>query len=243
MSKTLVIIPTYNEIDNLESIVGRVRVNATDVDILIVDDNSPDGTGRLADRLADESQVSVLHRLAKNGLGAAYLDGFGWGIERGYDVLVEMDADGSHRPEELHRLLTPLTDGADLVIGSRWVPGGSVVNWPRRREWLSRGGNVYVRIMLGIEVRDATAGYRAYRRETLLRLDLAAVQSEGYCFQVDLTRRAAYANLTIIEVPIRFVERLRGSSKMSGHIVREALWRVTYWGVAWHLMRLRFWRR
>ena len=227
----LVIIPTYNERDSLPPIVQRVRTATPDAHILIVDDNSPDGTGDLADSLASgDDHIQVLHRTAKNGLGAAYLAGFRWGMSRGFDVLVEMDADGSHRPEYLPAMLVALQD-ADAVIGSRWVPGGGVANWPRHRQWLSQGGNRYTQIMLGLGVRDATAGYRAYRRSALERMDLSTVSSQGYCFQVDLTRRAAAAGLRIVEVPITFVEREQGDSKMSGAIVAEALWRVTQWGV------------
>jgi dolichol-phosphate mannosyltransferase len=228
----LVIIPTYNERESLPRVVDRVRSSTPGAHILVVDDNSPDGTGDLAEDLARADQhVHVLHRTAKNGLGAAYLAGFRWGMSRGFEVLVEMDADGSHRPEHLLDLLDAL-DGADVVIGSRWVPGGGVVNWPRHRQWLSQGGNRYTQAMLGLGVRDPTAGYRAYRREALERMDLATVASQGYCFQVDLTRRAAAAGLRIVEVPITFVERERGDSKMSSTIVAEALWRVTQWGVA-----------
>ncbi|MDD9349276.1 glycosyltransferase, partial [Mumia sp.] len=170
--KSLVVIPTYNEVENVESIVGRVRGAQPDADVLVVDDGSPDGTGDLADQLAAaDPSVQVMHRTTKDGLGAAYLAGFAWGLERGYDVLVEMDADGSHQPEQLHRLLDALDD-ADLVLGARWVPGGSVVNWPRSRQALSRGGNLYVRLLLGIPVRDATSGYRLFRRSTLEKIDL-----------------------------------------------------------------------
>ncbi|MCZ3389307.1 MAG: polyprenol monophosphomannose synthase [Actinomycetia bacterium] len=227
----LVIIPTYNERPSLPPIVQRVRAATPDAHILIVDDNSPDGTGDLADSLAaEDDHIEVLHRTAKNGLGAAYLAGFRWGMSRGFDVLVEMDADGSHRPEHLPAMLDALRC-ADAVIGSRWVPGGGVVNWPRHRQWLSQGGNRYTQLMLGLGVHDATAGYRAYRRSALERMDLSTVSSQGYCFQVDLTRRAAAAGLRIVEVPITFVEREQGDSKMSGAIVAEALWRVTQWGV------------
>ena len=227
----LVVIPTYDERPNLERIVGRVRSAVPEAHVLVVDDNSPDGTGEVADRLvAHDDQVHVLHRLGKQGLGAAYIAGFGWGLAKDYDVLVEMDADGSHQPEQLPDLLAALDD-ADLVLGSRWVPGGSVVNWPRSRELLSRGGNTYARVMLGIGLRDATGGFRAFRRETLDKLDLDNVASQGYCFQVDLARRAVKAGCRVREVPIEFVERELGVSKMSGSIVREALWRVTVWGL------------
>ena len=231
----LVVVPTYNEALNLERTVGRLRTAVPDAHVLVVDDASPDGTGDTADRLAStDPSVHVLHRLGKQGLGAAYLSGFGWGLSRGYQVLVEMDADGSHQPEQLPRLLTALID-ADLVLGSRWVPGGKVLNWPRHRELLSRTANTYVRAALRLGVRDATSGFRAFRRQTLTRLDLDHVQSQGYCFQIDLARRAVQAGCRVVEVPIDFVEREQGVSKMNGSIVREALWRVTVWGGA-HLV-------
>jgi dolichol-phosphate mannosyltransferase len=234
----LVVIPTYQERLNVEEIVGRTRAAVPRAHVLVVDDASPDGTGALADALAsDDDQVHVLHRVAKQGIGVAYLAGFAWGLGREFDVLVEMDADGSHQPEQLPSLLAALT-GADLVQGSRWVPGGSVVNWPRRRELLSRGGNQYVRTVLGVDVRDATGGFRAFRRSTLEKLDLAGVASAGYCFQVDLVWRTVRQGFRVVEVPIEFVERVRGESKMSGAIVREALWRVTVWGVQERLGRL-----
>src|SRR5262249_48124498 len=226
-----VIIPTYNELANLEDIVTRVRTAAPAADVLVVDDNSPDGTGDLADKLAAaDDHVRVLHRAGKAGLGAAYVAGFGWALERGYTAMVEMDADGSHDPAALPRLLAAL-EGADAVIGSRWVPGGVVLNWPRSREILSRVGNAYARVMLGIGVHDATGGYRAYRASTLRAINLAEVQSQGYCFQVDLTLRTVNAGLVVREVPITFTERTRGASKMSRAIVAEALWRVTQWGM------------
>jgi len=237
VGRTLVVIPTYNELESLPVVVAAVRSAAPEVDLLIADDNSPDGTGAVANELAAADQhVNVLHRPGKQGLGAAYLDGFAWGMERGYDVLVEMDADGSHRPEDLPRLLAAVP-GADLVIGSRWVNGGQVENWPRSRELLSRGGNTYTRVMLGMPVHDATAGFRAFRRSTLEAIDLDTVESQGYCFQVDLTRRVVAAGLTVKEIPIVFVERRLGDSKMSRGIVAEALWRVTVWGVASRLGR------
>jgi dolichol-phosphate mannosyltransferase len=230
--RVLVIIPTYQERENIEDVVQRVLTAVPTTDVLVVDDGSPDGTGKIADAMAeDDARVHVLHRTQKAGLGAAYIAGFDWALAAGYDVLVEMDADGSHAPEQLPRLLAAL-DRADLVLGSRWVPGGSAVNWPRRRELLSRGGSLYSRLALGIHLRDATGGYRAFKREVLEQIDYAAVASEGYCFQVDLARRAIEGGHRVVEVPITFVERVRGESKMSGAIVREALWRVTQWGVA-----------
>ncbi|MCD9198061.1 polyprenol monophosphomannose synthase [Aeromicrobium wangtongii] len=231
--KALVIVPTYNESANLAWIVERILTAQPDVDVLVVDDGSPDGTGEIADRLAaDDPRIHAMHRAGKQGLGAAYRAGFVWGLERDYDVLVEMDADGSHRPEDLGRLLAASDGGADLVLGSRWVPGGGVVNWPWHRRLISRGGTFYARLMLGIGIHDATGGFRAFRRETLERLPMADVESQGYCFQIDMARRVVDAGMTVVEVPITFVERERGESKMSAAIVREALWRVTVWGLA-----------
>ncbi|NJP44174.1 polyprenol monophosphomannose synthase [Actinacidiphila epipremni] len=231
LGKVLVIIPTYNEAENVVPIVRRVRAAVPEAEILVADDNSPDGTGKLADELsAADPAVHVLHRKGKEGLGAAYLAGFRWGIDHGYDVLVEMDADGSHQPEELPRLLTALK-GADLVLGSRWIPGGRVVNWPKSREYISRGGSTYSRLMLGVTIRDVTGGYRAFRKETLLGLGMDDVASAGYCFQVDLAWRAVKAGFHVVEVPITFVERERGDSKMSRNIVAEAFLRVTAWGM------------
>ncbi len=231
LGRVVMVVPTYNEAANLAWIVGRLRAAQPTVDVLVVDDGSPDGTGDIADGLAAaDGQVHVLHRTSKGGLGAAYLAGFGWALDRGYDVIGEMDADGSHQPEQLQRLLTGLLS-ADLVIGSRWVPGGSVVNWPWQREALSRGGNLYVRMLLGITVRDATAGYRLFRRTTLEKIHLDEVRSTGYVFQTDLVSRTLHAGLTVREVPIEFVERVRGESKMSGQVALESLKRITAWGL------------
>lgn len=230
LGKILVIIPTYNERDNVTRIVPAVLAAVPEVNVLVADDNSPDGTGELADELAAaDDRVFVLHRAGKEGLGAAYLAGFEWALARGYDVVVEMDADGSHRPQDLPKLLSALHQ-ADLVLGSRWVPGGSVVNWPKSREVLSRGGNTYARIALKIPLQDATGGFRAFRASTLRTIDLATVDSQGYIFQVDLAHRALQADLRVTEVPITFVEREIGTSKMSRGIVGEAMWRVTVWG-------------
>jgi dolichol-phosphate mannosyltransferase len=230
LRRVLVIVPTYNERDNIETIMDRVLQSVPDANVLVADDGSPDGTGKIADELAmSDSRVHVLHRTEKAGLGAAYIAGFGWGLDRDYDVFVEMDADGSHAPEQLPRLLAALRN-ADLVLGSRWVAGGTVVNWPKSRELLSRSANLYTRVALGIPVRDATGGYRAYRRRVLESIDLAGVASQGYCFQVDLAWRAVLAGFRVVEVPITFADRERGESKMSGAVVREALWRVTDWG-------------
>lgn len=231
-ARVLVIIPTYNESENIERIVARVHGSVPEAHLLVVDDASPDGTGKLADAMADaDRRVHVLHRGAKSGLGAAYAAGFDWGLDARYDVLVEMDADGSHAPEQLPRLLGGLAD-ADVVLGSRWVSGGEVHNWPLRREFLSRGGNLYTRLALGIDLRDATGGYRAYRRDVLDDIDYRATRSQGYCFQVDLAWRAVRAGYRVVELPITFSEREHGESKMSGAIVREALWRVSRWGAA-----------
>ena len=243
--RVLVVVPTYNECDNIEWLVGRLRAAVPSVDVLVVDDGSPDGTGDVADRLAAcDPQVTVLHRARKEGLGAAYLEGFSVALARGYDVVGEMDADGSHQPEELPRLLNALED-ADLVIGSRWVRGGSVVNWPLARKALSVGGNLYARLLLGIPLRDVTAGYRLFRRTTLETIDLGSVQSAGYIFQTDLALRTLRAGLRVVEVPIQFVERVRGESKMSRDVALESLWRITTWGLLERGRQLRdvLWRR
>lgn len=240
LGRVLVIVPTYNERENLPVIAARLRAAVPEAHLLVADDNSPDGTGAVADELAAaDDHVHVLHRPAKQGLGAAYLAGFAWGLAEGFDVLVEMDADGSHSPEQLPALLDALAAGADLVIGSRWVRGGKVVNWPASREFLSRGANTYARIVLGVPVRDTTAGFRAYRASTLEKIGLSDIQSEGYCFQVDLTLRTIRNGLRVTEVPITFTDRTVGASKMSRAIVAEALWRVTLWGIAGLPRRLR----
>jgi dolichol-phosphate mannosyltransferase len=231
LGRVVMVVPTYNEADNLAWIVGRLRDAQPDVHVLVVDDSSPDGTGKLAEEMAAaDDHVRVLHRTEKGGLGAAYKHGFRVALDAGYDVVGEMDADGSHQPEQLGRLLAALAD-ADLVIGSRWVRGGSVVNWPRRRELLSRGGNLYVRVLLGVPVRDATAGFRVFRRTALETIDLDAVQSTGYVFQTDLVVRCLRARLRVREVPIEFVERVRGDSKMTGQVAVESLRRITLWGL------------
>jgi glycosyltransferase involved in cell wall biosynthesis len=235
--KVLVCIPTYDELTTLPTTLARLRAAVPQADVLVMDDASPDGTGELADALsATDPGVHVLHRPAKEGLGAAYLAGFGWGLAHDYDVLVEMDADGSHQPEELPRLLAALRD-ADLVLGSRWVDGGEVRNWPTSRLLISRIGNAYTRFALGLQLGDATGGYRAYRREVLETLSLGEVASQGYCFQVDLAWQAMRAGFRVVEVPITFVERAEGYSKMSRAIVAEALLRVTRWGVESRLLR------
>jgi len=238
LGRVLVIIPTYNEAANVESIIARMRAAQPDVHVLVADDNSPDGTGRLADALAAaDDHVHVMHRMGKEGLGAAYLAGFQWGLEHDFGVLVEHDADGSHQPEQLPRLLAAL-ETADVVKGSRYVSGGSVVNWPRSREILSRGGNLWTQLMLGVPVKDATGGYNAFRAETLRGIGLDNISSAGYCFQVDLTWRAIKAGYRVVEVPITFVEREYGDSKMSRAIVAEALVRTTLWGISYRTRQL-----
>ena len=239
--RALVIIPTFNELENLPLILGRVHKARPDVHVLIVDDGSPDGTGELADELslADPDRIHVMHRTTKDGLGAAYLAGFAWGLNRQYSVLVEMDADGSHAPEQLYRLLDAIDNGADLAIGSRYVEGGTVRNWPARRLVLSKTANTYSRVLLGVEIHDITAGYRAYRREVLEKLDLSAVDSKGYCFQIDLTWRTINNGFSVVEVPITFSERELGVSKMSGSNIREAMVKVARWGIGGRLDRAR----
>ncbi|PDQ36538.1 MAG: dolichol-phosphate mannosyltransferase [Candidatus Lumbricidophila eiseniae] len=236
-ARSLVVIPTYNERENIADTVAQVRASVPDATVLVVDDASPDGTGVLADEMAlADSRIRVLHRTAKNGLGAAYLEAFTWALAEGYDPIVQMDADGSHVPDELPRLLAGLGlqvpgGTADLVIGSRWVPGGKIVNWPRRREWLSRGGSAYSRVMLRISTRDVTAGYRAWRAAALRSIGLDTINTRGYGFQVDMLWHAHRAKLRVVEVPVTFIERVRGNSKMSGSIVVEAMLRVTQWGL------------
>jgi dolichol-phosphate mannosyltransferase len=231
IGRVLVIIPTYNEAENIRLIVERVRKEVPSVDILVTDDNSPDGTGGIADELAAaDDHVFVLHRAGKEGLGAAYVAGFAWAKNKGYDVVVEMDADGSHAPEELHTLLDALLEN-DAVLGTRYIPGGSVHNWPMHRLLLSRGGNIYIRMALGMPFRDATGGYRAYKMPVLDAIDVPSVASQGYSFQVELAWRAYRKGFKLVEVPITFTERERGDSKMSSNVFREQLLRVTTWGL------------
>lgn len=235
----LVVVPTYNERENLTPILRRLHESLPDVHALVVDDGSPDGTGKLADELAAaDDRIHVLHRTEKAGLGAAYVAGFRWGLERDYATIVEMDADGSHAPEDLPRMLEALSD-ADLVLGSRYVPGGSVVNWPKHRELLSRAANLYSRLALGLQVREYTAGFRAYRRAVLEKLPLDEIASRGYCFQIDLAWRTVQTGFELLEVPITFTEREIGQSKMSGSIIREAMLRVGVWGVQYRWGQLR----
>jgi dolichol-phosphate mannosyltransferase len=239
LGKVLVCLPCYNEAENVGPITARIRAAVPDADILVADDNSPDGTGELADALAAaDDHIQVLHRAGKQGLGAAYIAAFRWGLERGYGVLVEHDADGSHRPEQLPELLERLTS-ADVVKGSRWVKGGQVLNWPKSRELLSRGGNLWSRLWLGIPVKDATGGFAAWRADTLRGIDLDGVEAAGYGFQVDLAWRAVQAGYRVAEVPIVFAERVAGQSKMSTQIVFEALLLTTRWGIRYRWGQLK----
>jgi dolichol-phosphate mannosyltransferase len=232
VAELLVIMPTYNEIESLEVMLGRIRSSVPDADVLVVDDSSPDGTGELADRLATaDPAITVLHRTTKDGLGQAYLAGFALALDRGYRFVAEIDADGSHDPAELPRMLQLAQNGADLVIGSRWVEGGSVRNWPWLRQAISRSGNRYSRFMLRSGIRDITAGFRIFRADALRSLDLRHVSSHGYCFQVELAWRLERSGHVVAEHPITFVERASGESKMHSGIVAEALWRVTVWGI------------
>ena len=231
----VIIVPTYNELENLPLIVPAIRGSVPDAHILIVDDSSPDGTGVLAQQLAaTDEHILVMHRTVKSGLGDAYLEAFGWALARDYSVIVEMDADGSHPADALPALIAAVRPGSSygLSIGSRWVAGGSVINWPWHRELLSRGGNIYARMMLGLSVKDATAGFRAFSADALRNIHLENVESHGYCFQIDMTRRVRNAGYEETEVPIVFREREHGESKMSGSIVREAMGKVTAWGFA-----------
>jgi len=233
VAETLIILPTYNEIESLQRVLGRIRQSVPQADVIIVDDSSPDGTGRLADQLAATDQgLTVLHRPAKDGLGRAYLAGFAYALERSYRYVVEIDADGSHDPADLSAMLSLAAAGADLVIGSRWVRGGSVRNWPWIRQLVSRAGNAYSRVMLRSSIHDITAGFRVYRTQALRTLDLSALSSQGYCFQVELAWRLERAEKRVVEHPIVFTERAAGRSKMHLSIVVEALMRVTLWGIA-----------
>jgi dolichol-phosphate mannosyltransferase len=226
----LVVVPTYNEIENLDTLVERLRAALPDDDLLVVDDNSPDGTGRRADEIAAaDPRVHVLHRQGKEGLGRAYVAGLGWGVARGYDRLVQMDADLSHEPEAVPSLLAALDGGADLVLGSRYVKGGGTVNWGLYRRVLSRGGSLYARLILGLPYRDLTGGFKCWRRHVLEDIDLPTIRSDGYSFQIEMTYRAHLRGHKIVEVPITFADRVDGVSKMSKRIVAEAV------GMVWRL--------
>jgi dolichol-phosphate mannosyltransferase len=227
--RSLVIIPTYNEVENLPVILKRVFQDAPQVDVLIVDDASPDGTGALADDFAvKNSRVKVFHRSSKDGLGGAYRAGFAWGLRKNYEIMVQLDADGSHPTDAIVKLIAALAE-FDVAIGSRWVSGGSVVNWPLHRKILSRGGNLYARLMLRLPIRDATAGFRAFRAEALVDSGLLETESQGYVFQVESSLLIARKHLKVVEIPITFVEREIGTSKMSQKIVLEAMLNVTKW--------------
>lgn len=233
MAEILVVVPTYNEAEALPGIIGRLRQEVPDADILIVDDNSPDGTGRIADELAArDSAIDVLHRPVKQGLGRAYIAGFQKGLDAGYRYLVEIDADGSHDPAELPAMIATVeTEAAHLVIGSRWVTGGAVRNWPWIRRVISRIGNRYARAVLRSDIRDLTSGYRVFRADALHAVHFEQVSSQGYCFQVEVAWRLEKAGYRVTEHPITFVERTVGRSKMHVGIVAEALVRISLWGL------------
>jgi dolichol-phosphate mannosyltransferase len=230
--RVLVVLPTYNEADNIENVLERVRSALPDAHVLVVDDNSPDGTADIAEkRAATHGNIDVLRRPGKSGLGSAYRDGFRWGVEAGFDVMVEMDSDLSHDPADLPRLVEPLGRGVDLAIGSRYVPGGTIPNWSLPRRVLSRGGNLYADLLLHLGVKDSTAGFRAYSSALLARIDLGAVRADSYGFQIEMTYWSRRLGAQIEEVPIRFVDRELGTSKMSTYTVVEALLLVTWWGL------------
>ena len=230
----LIIVPTYNEAESAPRLISSVLRLTPEAHILIVDDGSPDGTADICQEIADfDERVHVMRRADKQGLGSAYIAGFGWGLTRGFAAMVEMDADGSHRPEDLLLMLESFESDSslDLVIGSRWVSGGTVQNWARNRELLSRGANRYAKTLLGIPINDVTAGFRVYRATLLSRIDFASIVSEGYCFQIEMTRKVLALGGLIHEIPITFVERQHGVSKMTAKIVIEAMLRVTMWGL------------
>ena len=228
----LVVLPTYNELENIDRVLRRIRVALPAASVLVVDDGSPDGTADAAEVLGKElGSIDVLRRTAKSGLGSAYREGFRWGLDRGFDACVEMDADLSHEPEALPSLVAPLADGTELVIGSRYIPGGEIPNWRWHRRLLSRGGNIYASTLLGLHVSDATAGFRCYSASLLKRIELDQVRAEGYGFQIEMTYAARRAGAKVLEVPIRFVDRVDGESKMSTYIVVEALGLVSLWAL------------
>jgi len=228
----LVVLPTYNELENIDRVLRRIRVALPAASVLVVDDGSPDGTADAAEVLGKElGSIDVLRRTAKSGLGSAYREGFRWGLDRGFDACVEMDADLSHEPEALPSLVGPLADGTELVIGSRYIPGGKIPNWRWHRRLLSRGGNIYASTLLGLHVSDATAGFRCYSASLLKRIELDQVRAEGYGFQIEMTYAARRAGAKVLEVPIRFVDRVDGESKMSTYIVVEALGLVSLWAL------------
>lgn len=230
MERTLIIIPTYNESENLPSLCEQIHKVLPDADVLVVDDNSPDGTGQLADTLSQQySFIKVIHRAGKLGLGTAYLEGFRYALDHNYDYIFEMDADFSHDPSYLPSLLGAAIEGADVVIGSRRVPGGDTENWGLGRQLISAGGSLYARTILGLSVRDLTSGFKCFRRRVLQSLDLESVKSNGYSFQIELTYRAIKHGFRVAEVPIVFVDRRAGQSKMSQKIFVEAM------GMVWKM--------
>ena len=230
--RTLIVVPTYQEAANIAAVLGRIRAVVPEADVLVVDDASPDGTAGLAEAAGEElGCINVLRRPAKSGLGSAYRAGFRWGLERSYEILVEMDADLSHDPGALPELLRAVADGADLALGSRYVPGGGIPRWTWYRRALSQWGNRYAAWALGLDIADATSGFRAYRAGTLRGLDLDSVRADGYGFQIEMAYRLVGAGGKVVEVPIQFADRTRGTSKMSSRIVIEALLLVSWWGV------------
>jgi dolichol-phosphate mannosyltransferase len=238
--RPLVIIPTYNEAENIERILRRIADSLPQAGVLVVDDGSPDGTGDLVkSAAADLPDVHLLKRTEKSGLGSAYRAGFEWGLQEGYDALIEMDADFSHDPAALPAILAPLEAGFDLSIGSRYIKGGAIPNWARHRHLLSEGGNRYASVVLGLGVADSTAGFRAYSARIIRKIDLHMIRAEGYGFQIEMTYRAKQHGAAIVEVPITFVDRAAGESKMSSRIVLEALALVTWWGMGRIVRRVR----
>jgi dolichol-phosphate mannosyltransferase len=231
----LVVLPTYNESENITTVLRRLLTAAPEVSVLVVDDSSPDGTADIARSIG--GSVQVMERPAKSGLGSAYRDGFRWGLERGFDALVEMDSDLSHEPESVPMLLGAVAAGADLAVGSRYVPGGRIPNWAMTRRALSKAGNLYASAMLGLSIKDATSGFRAYSARILTELDLGSIRADGYGFQIEMAYRVILAKGTVAEIPISFVDRTAGTSKMSSKIVVEALSLVTLWGLRRQLSR------
>jgi len=238
--RTLIVLPTFNEADNIVEVLQKLRAVVPEASVLVVDDSSPDGTADLVEEVAEEiGDVSVMRRPAKSGLGSAYRDGFRHGLAAGYDVMVEMDSDLSHDPAALPSLLAAAADGAALALGSRYIPGGSIPDWSWHRRALSRWGNRYAAAVLGIDVNDATSGYRAYRAEALAGIDFHTVQADGYGFQVEMAYRVLASGGRVVEVPISFTDRVRGESKMSSRIVVEALVLVTWWAIRDRILRIR----
>jgi dolichol-phosphate mannosyltransferase len=237
--KPLIVLPTYNEAENIVEVLGRIAEAVPAADVLVVDDGSPDGTADIAERWGEQNggHVTLLRRGAKAGLGSAYRAGFAYGIAHGYDSLIEMDSDLQHDPAALPSLISAVEAGADLAIGSRYVPGGHIPDWPKHREWLSRGGNRYAALVLRLQVRDATAGFRCYRAPTLARIDLERISADGYGFQIEMAYNVARLGGRIVEVPITFNDRERGTSKMSSRIVVEALLLVTWWAIRDRILR------